>query len=469
MRKSGNLNPYVWLQQHPTVATWLAFAIKALSFVFLYPFVLRAYSPQEINFWLSTGLLSSLIALVDLGISPTFVRLVSYALADRPSRGQSQDRAEKNEAYDLQRVIETLRYLYRFMTLLALIAASCLATWMAVGQKASVAMMVGWSFSVLAATFSFWGLQFQACLQGYQHIGEMRTRDIVIQSMALMISIMLSIAHAPILGIVAVNGVAIALLVLMNMKGAFKLTGADIWMQRPQFSSKIGRSAIDASWKSGVGVLTSYGLQQGVMAWYAASAAPQAAASFLLTMRLIQALSQFAQAPFYTKLPQLAGLYAKREIAAMADVASQGIKRSSCVLALGSAFLLVAAPLFFSWSGSNSELMPQNWLAIALIALAVERISAMLLQIFTTSNVVYWHWINGLTATVALTVGFFLWPVLQQTAIPVAWLCALSIVYAPINMALCAKTIGARQVGTQLLWGGIPIVAICIPMFFISI
>jgi len=436
----------------PTMATWVSFATRAASFVVLYPFVLRGYDQTDILFWLSVSLPGSMLALVDAGMMPTAVRFFAYGVAasEEPSKAK----------WDLGAVIGTVRTVYRVLTLAALVISIGLATWVMRNQPQLPTYWIGWGITVLSVTAYFYSFPHQAWLQATQRIPELRFREAKFQLSAMCVSAVLAMIHVDILAIVLVNAASLFALAVLHIRSTRLGPTGHFWFARTRYDRTVAKDLYDSSWKSGVGVAASYGLNQGICAWYAGAASPGIAAQFLLTMRLLQVASQVSQAPFYTKIPTLVTLYSKNQLQAVVDTAQTGTARAMwtyVVLALG---VSIVAPELLRLLGSKTTLMPASWLLIAVMAIGFERCGAMLVQTYTITNIVHWHWLNSAVAMLAVLIAFLIWPFFADISVPISWGACMLTLYVPVGYYLTYQLLGRRNVNELLKKALLPTVAL---------
>ncbi|WP_133164212.1 hypothetical protein [Solimonas fluminis] len=450
------------LVKSPTFATWSSFATKAASFVVLYPFVLRGYSQADIVFWLAVSLPGSMLAVVDAGMTPTAVRFFSYGLGAEGKAGQEPGK----ELWAIDAVVGTVRRIYLLLTLACFVLAGGMALWIASNQAPSASYSAGWALMVLSVTAYFWNFQHQAWLQASHRIAELRFRETKVQTSALVLSTILAMARVDILSIVMVNCGTLLVLVHLHRRSVLRGVHGETWKGTALFDRRIAGELYTSSWKSGVGIAMSYGLNQGLCAWYAATASATAAAQFLLTMRLLQVASQISQAPFYTKIPSMASSYARRDLQAVVEISRVGIRRSIWVFVVLGLGLLAILPVLLPLTGSKTEIMPPLWMAVAVLAIALERCGGMLVQAYTVSNVVHWHWLNTLVAAFAVGVAVVSWPGLDVLAIPVAWAAAMLLVYVPVGYGLSQGLFG-RRAALELLSPSVP--ALLVLLFCLAV
>ena len=68
----------VW--NSPTIMTWASFLVRSLSLIVVLPLILTRFSVEEIALWYLFLTIIGLQMFVDMGLSPTFSRVISYAM-----------------------------------------------------------------------------------------------------------------------------------------------------------------------------------------------------------------------------------------------------------------------------------------------------------------------------------------------------------------------------------------------------
>jgi hypothetical protein len=192
------------------------------------------------------------------------------------------------------------------------------------------------------------------------------------------------------------------------------------------------------SWRGGLGVLMSAGLIQASGLVYARLAPPEQSAPFLLALRIIQAISQFSQAPFYSKLPILAQLRAANEPGKQVLVARSGMRAAHACFVIG--FLIVG---LLAWTllhviGSRTQFVaPQLWACVG-IAFLIERVGAMHLQLYSTTGHIVWHIANGVTGCLMIGLTLILYPRVGVYAFPLGMAFSYAVFYTAWSVRLSA-------------------------------
>jgi hypothetical protein len=177
-----------------------------------------------------------------------------------------------------------------------------------------------------------------------------------------------------------------------------------------------------ATWRSGIGVLMSFGLIQATGLINAQFATAANSASYMLCLRLMQLISSFSQAPFYSKLPVLPRLRAEGNLKGLIQVAGDGMRKSLWTYALGFAAAGLLGPIILARLRSNVEFPPPVFWVTLGAMFFVERYAAMHLNLYSTTNHIIAHIANGVTGLLVIGFTLVLLPALKLLALPVGLL-----------------------------------------------
>jgi hypothetical protein len=75
----SNIIQSIW--NSATMMTWGSFLTRSLSLVAVLPLVLNKFPVEEITLWFLFSTIIVLQLIFQMGISPTFIRIISYAMA----------------------------------------------------------------------------------------------------------------------------------------------------------------------------------------------------------------------------------------------------------------------------------------------------------------------------------------------------------------------------------------------------
>lgn len=428
------------LWHSPTFTTWASLATRSLNLVILIPFILRQFSPAEISLWYLFSTIISLNLMVDLGLGTTFSRFVAYAMGGLQGTNTELKAAatinstESTKSY-LLKVVGTQQILFGWLSgvvFLLLVTGGTFSVYKPIHFLSNPNQgWIAWGIVILATTINFRGNAYSTYLQGINRIAEFRRYETLFSLAAILTSVLVLYAKAGLVGLVAVNQLWNVLSVIRNRWLCYRFNeGVFIPGQRFEFNKEILKEIWPAAWRSGVGVLMSYGLIQSSSLIYAQSNQVEEVSAYLFAMRIIQIIVTFAQAPFYSKLPLMARLYAQDNRQQIIDVAQKGMQRAHWTYVIGFIAVAFLAQPVMGLIGSNIQFIDQRLWAIIGLAFFIERYGAMHLQLYSITNTIVWHIANGVTGCIYIALAIITYPILGVFAFPVSMLIAYLCFYS---------------------------------------
>lgn len=443
------------LWNSPTFTTWGSLAVRLGGVVLVLPWVLATYAPAEVAVWQLFSSVFTLALILDFGLAPTFTRMLSFArggasleaIQAMPQRARgaimppvaATAPTSVTAAHDtLASVYALLRWLYPRLGLgiTGLIGAA--GTVAIAGPIAATAApsqaWLAWGLVLLSTFAGFLGNAYAVALQGMDNIAVLRRWEAATGLAQIGSTLAVLAAGGSLLALVASYQVWIVLNALRNIALMRSL--------HPQMSHvdarrdpALLRAIWPATWRSGLGVVMGQGIIQS-SGWAYAQVAPVAeVASYLLALRLITMVSQFAQAPFYSKLPRLAALQAQGDRDQQLALARNGMRMAHWVFVTGAIVLAIVAVPLLALLHSKTGFVPATVWAVMCAAFFVERYGAMHLQLYSLSNHIVWHIANGVTGCLMLAFALLLYPLLGMLAFALAMLMAYAGFYAVYSVA----------------------------------
>lgn len=410
------------LWESPTFTTWASLGTQSLSLVIILPLVLTRLGEAEIALYYLFASVITLQALFQLGFQPTFTRLIGYACGGR-SVSEMWDLRDAKESttkgsvainYEsLGMVCSGMRHINKWLSLWTLLLLALLGSWAMVKPIGLVAdtdrAWLAWGIIVLVTVLRIHRNGYEAYLLGANHVALVR-RWQALFSMGSIASLFLALTIFPdLLVLVAVHQIWIALGIVRGWQ-------LSRYVSKGQFAGWSG-SALDPfarklawsrAWRTGVGQVGSSATQQSLGIVYSQFGASASVASYLLGMRLVKVLEQFAMAPFYSKLPYLNKLRSAGEIDRLSRSAIRGIALAQWVYVLGAVGLAMTGPALLAVIGSNAQFpSPVLWYLLC-FAFFFQRFGGNHIQLYSTTNHIIWHWANGIQGLVIIGISIAL-------------------------------------------------------------
>lgn len=420
--------------------TWGNLGARLLGFLVLLPLALSRLTVEEANLWFLFQALLALQRMADFGFTPTFIRVVSYARAGAVDGqaapvGLNPLVAGENS---VRRVIATMRKIYNRLSLIAFALVAIGGSLAVINPISQLdAIEVGWSAWAIVAVSGiliFRGGVFGAYMQGAEQIALYQRWEFVTGLLSIIAAIAALLFGGGLLLLVATLQAGSILGVLVTRRLAIRYSPDASWSEPPIADREIVDVVWPAAWRSGLGISMTFGVVQGIGIGYAQIASPAQSAAFLLAQRVIRTLSTFANAPFYTRLPNMSRLYAEGRWPELVESARAGMLRANWVLVAGILAIGFTADQLFALVGSQTPFVTMDvWWLLGLATL-VERIGAMHLQLYSTTNNIVWHFVATVTGGIMLFTVPLSYYWFDVVGLPLGILVAYTIFFTPYSL-----------------------------------
>jgi len=388
--------------------TWGNLGFRVLGFAILLPLALSQLTVEEASLWLLFQAVQALQGMADFGFTPTFIRIVSYARSEKNTSEIESNAINSLVINDtsIHRVIGTMRCVYNRLSVVAFFLMAVLGS-LAVMKPISLLedITMGWSawaVVVVSSILVFRGGMFGAYMQGADQIALYQRWQIVTGMTSLIGAIIALLVGGGLFLLVLIVQAGGVVGVFVTRRLAVQHTPKASWSGPAIKDPEIMQTVWPAAWRSGLGVAMTYGTIQGTGVVYAQIVPAADAAAFLLAQRVVRTISSFANAPFYTRIPQMSRMYAEGKRDGLVESARVGMLQANWVLVAGIITIGFAAEPLLALIGSQTGFVSADvWLLLGLAAL-LERIGAMHLQLYSTTNHIVWHIANGISGVVML-------------------------------------------------------------------
>jgi hypothetical protein len=415
--KIRNTSIYLW--NSPTMMTWGSFASRSLSLILVLPLVLNRLSSAEVVLWYLFSTIIGLQVLADLGFSPTFSRVIAYGMGGLKVSEFTNIAATKQQGRvanweTIEEICVTMKKIYLLLTIVSIFCLMSCGTAAVFNPILAISNpflgWIAWGVILLTSTLTFLGNNYNSYLQGINQVALLRRWETLTSLAAIFSSFLVLWLDGGLLGLVITNQIWLVFNVFRNRWLCFHLEeGRFGQFQSRKINPLVFRFVWSSAWRSGLGVLMSYGVVQLSAVAYAQLGKAPEVASYLLAVRLIQVVNQFSQAPFYSKLPLFAKLFSEGNIEQEIRVAKKGMMLSYWTYTIGFIILGVSGPPILQSIGSNTEFVnPWLWGLMGL-SLFAERYGAMHLQLYNITNHIISHVANGVSGIIYLVfiIAFF--------------------------------------------------------------
>jgi len=401
--------------------TWMSFAARSGGLLLVTPLILRNFSPAQTSLWFLFLTIASLIMMADFGFGPSFVRAISYARGGRRTLESGADLLEGPNQPLLGSIYRALLKSYTRLSLIGGVLGAGLGTWAVMKPVSELADAregwAAWGIVLVASIGIFRNNAYSNWLQGLNLVARVRRAEAILAlGTTLLTATVVFATHNFLWTILAAQvGTLLSSLMIRHI-GRTAVPIAEVT------SSEAEKSVMafiwPAAWRSGVGVLMSSAIIQASGVIYAQMAPPSQVAPYLLAMRILQMIIQISMAPFYSKIPHFAALYAADRRPELIRDVQKGMARAHWVYVAGIlGVALTVQPLLHLIGSKVSFVSTTLWLFMGL-AFFIERMGAMHLQFYSLSNHILWHTVTAVSGTIYLLALLLLLPVIGAFAFP---------------------------------------------------
>jgi len=401
-----------------TIMTWGNLLSSSGKLLILTPLILVRYNVHEISFWYLLLTINSFVVVVDFGFYPTFSRIISFVYHGLSQISDVTDNTTKPRDREpawgfMEKVYGTINSTY-FSLSFAVVVVIVIGSYTSIStvvNRTSYQSTLWFAYGIflLSVVLSFFARRSDTIIIGTNHVA-LINRWNIINNLANSLSSVLIVYCG--LGIewLAMNQLFFAILLVIRnyylemyiCDGRFKkfiLFNFDLdifkWVWGP-------------AWKSGILILASTGLTQVTGLIYTTMSTSEELASYLITLKLVTTISQFSQAPFYSKIPIFSGLRVTNQIKGLSDKSKSAMFKSLSVFVFGISFLFYFGDYLLILIRSNTELESPAFIVFMAFIWFFERHHAMHAQIYVTTNKIPFY----KTAIISGAVNVFLMYVL---------------------------------------------------------
>lgn len=416
----------------PTFMTWGSLLSKSLSLVIVLPLLLTRFQAPEIALWYLLMSILALQSVVDAGFSPTFSRVIAYIKGgvkiddlESPTKSGTGilDPRDLNQVYSTMKKVY-FRLGFIWTGLLLILGTLALRKPIHAVQDPRSAW-IAWAVILSVSSISFQAERYSAYLQGLNYIALLRRWETVAAVGGIVTSFMVLLLGGNLLGLVVANQAWQLFNVARNRWLARSVEGGIMRsFDKEPLNKAVFAITWHSAWRSGLGLLLGYGATQASGIIYAQVGDTADVASYLLGLRFMQVLAAFSYAPFMSKIPYFARLYAEGRMDDLVCIAQRGMRLTywSYVAAFSGIAILVEP--FLKTIGSHASFPnPLLWTFMGM-ATFVERFGAMHLQLYSTTNRIIWHIANGVSGVIYLAVSIALVGAIGAYSFPIGSLAA---------------------------------------------
>lgn len=439
----------VWIWNSPSATSLASYIAQSAGIAVFLPLMVRILPPEEVSVILLFSAISALRLLLDFGFSYTFMRHLSYALATRIDETGLNDSSKYTDEQfamvgTLKVIMKRIYFLLGFAMFIFLATGGTYLVSDAINSCAAPSRSwYAWLTVIVTTAFTTWGIQYSTWLQGTENVALLRRWETFFSCLSPISAAGAIFFGGGVLSVTMVQSLWQFLGVARNWLLSTQIEDR-LW-HRFQTTNNVGlffSKIWSQSWRTGVGVLCSFGVVQGAALAFAKILDGSALASFLVAYRLITAINDASKAPFYSRTPELFRFFVEADKKSFFKLARISMRESYLLFAAAWVIVAVGLEPVLNIIGSQTP-APSLLLWAALgIAFLLQRCGAMHMQIVCAADRILIHRSDGGTALVFLICLPLLIQPLGSLALPTALILAYSLFYVPYAARHSRQIIG---------------------------
>lgn len=407
----------LWLWNSPTFTTWGKLATQSIRLIAVTPLILTHFGETEIAAWYLFASLNLFGNIINQRIGLTFSRMISFAMGGAENLSPVKSASAKNTSDQCAPNWDSLERAYATVSTLQL-AVTLVSTALAIamGWFALTPMLQGYeaaadvwiAFSVIQATFCIAKIfgRYSIALWGMNYVALSNRWDTLI-NIASMLAGLLTIALGGGIASVAVAMQSLILAgVLRNYLLIFSVEDGRVARFRQYgFNRDIFLAAWPPLWKGFIGQFSNSGVIQLSGVIFARYGDLATVATYLFSLRIMQMLVHFTDAPLSSQQPKMSRMLASGDQEKLAALFYKRMPMALGLLALGVITLGVVGDPLLRVIGANISFMNRDlWFVFGGLIL-VQKALQLHCMFCACGNHVIYYWriaISGLFSLVLL-------------------------------------------------------------------
>lgn len=428
----------------PSITTWVSLALRAGGAVVTLPLLLATLPPTEVAVWYLLLSVTNIAQLLDFGFGPTTTRAVAYAIAGRQLPGSPQESAILTSPLVetellLGSLIQASKRIYLQIAAIAFTITGILGVWMLdtpISKLPSTASgYTALTITLAAIPILITNNALLALIQGSGHVALVRRWDSIFLLASIASTLLVLKLGGPLyllaLSAQIWNSISLirSLIIFRNRFPTYRKLPEN----HPQVLESRNRMW-PVSWRYGTGTVLYTGSLQASGLIYAQFGSPVGIASYMVAMQILSLLKTTSQAPFQSKIPVLASLYAKQNLTGMLTLARSAALQSYWAFTLPFLVLAVATPpILLTLKSKTPFVTPAMWGLMGIGAL-LERLGGTHQQLLSISNNIQAHLAGlGFSIVFSLSLALFAGSIGAYT-FPIAVIAGHLLFFTPFSL-----------------------------------
>jgi hypothetical protein len=408
-----------------TIMSWSKAIVNFGSALFVMPLILKVYSPVEQSFWFILNSIIGFALLADSGFGSVLVRATSYFYSGAiylPRNRIEYDQAEKieNKEINFPKLMDLLSTTHRIYSYLVILVVILLLT----GGVAFI-----WNIMQLAHhRLDLWicyalllpitiimvlTIRWSSILRGLNFIAvEARFSLFLGVLRVIAFAILLSFALKPLYLVIILLLSAIAnFIFIRNFVIKWFKKNDVIILRKGHFDVEIFKSLWGATWRLGSISWGNYLVETSNSILAAQIPNVQLMANFLFTSRILDFVKNMSYVPFYSKIPIIYSLGAKKDFKGLQ-------KKLSIYLIMGLSILCVSYLVIntlgnpvLAWMGVQVRFMNILFITVMCLSILFDMHASFHASIYASTNHIPFFWPSLISGGIVVLLGYLVTPI----------------------------------------------------------
>lgn len=404
--------------------SWASYFVQFGSVLFIFPLLIKVYSPLEQSFWWLLNTIIGMAMLADSGFGAVLLRGVAYFHNGADYLPRTREEFEKKQNFNafqpnvnkLADLLTTTKRVYAYLNLVL------------VGMLITIGPLILWNVMKLShQRIDFWiaylliipncmllimAVRWRSFLRGMDFVArEARINTNLGVARMIGFIVLLSFGLSPMYLILCMLAESvIKYFILKNLVIKWFKSNNKIIENRNFFDKEIFKSLWTATWKEGLIQWGNYLLASGNSIIMAQISNAQLMADFLLTTRLLTIISSVSEITLFSNIPKIYAFAAKNDRHNMKITAAGYMFLGMAIMVIGSLFVILFGNRALAMLNKESQLVPMAILIIMVLTQILDSHSTFHAGIYISTNHVPFVLPSLISGVVILGGGFLVLP-----------------------------------------------------------
>jgi O-antigen/teichoic acid export membrane protein len=404
--------------------SWASYLVQFGSVFFIFPLLIKTYSPLEQSFWWLLNTIIGLALLADSGFGAVLMRCVAYFSSGADYLPRTKEEFEnrqniltaKPNINKLADLLTTTKRVYFYLNLVMLgilIFIGPLIMWnvMKLSQN-RIDFWIAYVLLIPDCLLLIMTVRWRSFLRGLNFVAKEARITTYLGLLRLIgFIVVLSFNLSP-LYLVLCMLVESGIKYFIIRKLIFKWFQSNdkIIENRNYFDNEIFKSLWTATWKEGLIQWGNYLLASGSSIVMAQISNAQLMANFLLTTRLLTVISQVSETTLFSNIPKIYGFAARNDRHNMKIVAAGYMFLGLSIMLIASIFVILFGNPMLDMLNKETHLVPMGILIIMILTQILDSHSTFHAGIYISTNHIPFVIPSLVSGIVILGGGFLVLP-----------------------------------------------------------